>query len=104
MSRANRHASIVIVAHNELKYTKFCIESVLRCTQYPYKLVLVDNGSSDGTEEYFRSIDGAVVIRNETNTLPRELIEWQVPVTGDRHLSLYGGSCGEVFGNVFVSF
>ena len=68
MSGSARHASIVIVAHNEPQYTKFCIESVLKYTQYPYKLVLVDNGSTDGTEDYFRSIDGAVVIRNETNT------------------------------------
>ena len=67
MSGSTLHASIVIVAHNELKYTKFCIESVLKHTQYPHKLVLVDNGSTDGTEDHFRSIDGAVVIRNETN-------------------------------------
>jgi len=67
MSGSTGHASIVIVAYNELKYTKFCIESVLKYTQFPYKLVLVDNGSTDGTEDYFRSMDGAVVIRNETN-------------------------------------
>jgi len=68
MTGSARHASIVIVAHNELQYTKFCIESILKYTRFPYKLVLVDNGSTDGTGDYFRSIDEAVVIRNETNT------------------------------------
>ena len=58
---------------------------------------------SDALAKAYRD-NGVRLIRNETNTLPKELIEWQVPVTGDRHLSLYGGSCGEVFGNVFVSF
>ena len=61
------YASVVIVAHNELPYTRMCIESVSECTRYPYRLVLVDNGSTDGTEPYFRSVDGAVVVRNDTN-------------------------------------
>jgi len=68
MSDLTSHASIVIVAHNQLKYTRICIESVLKRTHYPFKLVLVDNGSTDGTVDYFRSIEGAVVIHNDTNT------------------------------------
>jgi glycosyltransferase involved in cell wall biosynthesis len=67
MSTAATHASIVVVAHNQLEYTRMCIESLSRCTRYPYKLVLVDNGSTDGTEQYFRSLEGAVVIREEEN-------------------------------------
>jgi len=67
MSTAAAHASIVIVAHNQLEYTRMCVESLSRCTRYPYKLVLVDNGSTDGTEQYFRSLEGAVVIREEEN-------------------------------------
>ena len=45
--------SIVIVALNQLAYTKKCVDSVLRNTNRPYELVLVDNGSADGTAEYF---------------------------------------------------
>lgn len=67
MSNAAAHASVVIVAHNQLEYTRMCVESLARCTRYPYKLVLVDNGSTDGTEQYFRSLEGAVVIREEEN-------------------------------------
>lgn len=61
------HCSIVIVAHNQLQYTRLCIESIIKCTRYPHRLVLVDNGSTDGTEAYFRSIPKATVIRMEAN-------------------------------------
>lgn len=59
--------SIVILAWNQLFYTRMCIESVRRYTDVPYELILVDNGSTDGTGEYFDSIPGAVVIKNPEN-------------------------------------
>lgn len=59
--------SIVVVAHNQLAYTRRCLESVRRFTDVPYALVLVDNGSTDGTLEYFRSLGPAALIRNEIN-------------------------------------
>jgi GT2 family glycosyltransferase len=66
-------ASIIILCCNQLPYTRQCLESVLNCTHHPYELILVDNGSTDGTPECleeFRSRAGAFrveVIRNETN-------------------------------------
>ncbi len=50
--------SIVIVGYNKLeKHTKTCIECVLKyTTDIDYELILVDNGSSDGTLEYFRNV------------------------------------------------
>ncbi len=44
--------SIVILAYNQLEYTKQCLESVRRNTHQPYELVIVDNGSMDGTPAY----------------------------------------------------
>src|SRR5262249_7521240 len=58
---------------NELEYTRLCLESVLRHTQPPYELVLVDNGSTDGTPAYLEEIRTrpgparVEVIHNETN-------------------------------------
>lgn len=64
---AAKNASIIILACNQLEYTRRCVESVLQWTRQPYELVLVDNGSTDGTLEYFRSIPGAFVIANGAN-------------------------------------
>ncbi|MDZ5724895.1 glycosyltransferase [Acetobacterium sp. K1/6] len=59
--------SIVILAYNKLEYTKMCVESLLKYTRHiDYELITVNNGSSDGTEEYFNSIPSRkkVNIRN----------------------------------------
>ncbi len=59
--------SIVIVTHNELPYTRLCLESIRQYTDEPYELILVDNGSSDGTPQFLERHTGAKVIRNEDN-------------------------------------
>jgi GT2 family glycosyltransferase/tetratricopeptide (TPR) repeat protein len=66
-------ASLVILCCNELEFTRRCLESVLRHTRPPYELVLVDNGSSDGTPAYLEGVRAAagparvVVLRNDAN-------------------------------------
>lgn len=49
---------VCIQAYNNLeKYTKTCVECVLKYTKnINYRLILIDNGSNDGTFEYFKSI------------------------------------------------
>ena len=65
--------SIVILCCNQLECTRLCLESLLRHTRAPYELVLVDNGSSDGTAEYLEAIrshpgpERVEVVRNKTN-------------------------------------
>lgn len=50
--------SVVVLAYNNLeKYTKTCVECILKyTTNIDYELVLIDNGSNDGTLEYFKSV------------------------------------------------
>ena len=49
--------SILITAFNRLEKTRRCVESVLaNTTGIHYELILLDNGSTDGTLEYFKSI------------------------------------------------
>ena len=63
-------ASIIVPCCNNLRYTKECLRSVARCTRKPYELVVVDNGSTDGTPAYFESLrrsGAARVIRNPRN-------------------------------------
>ena len=59
--------SIVILTRNEIAYTRACVESIQRLTPEPFEFVFVDNGSTDGTVEYLRGIDGAVVNENDAN-------------------------------------
>lgn len=59
--------SVVILTHNQLAYTRECVDSILRLTDEPYELVFVDNASTDGTADYLRSLPGATVIVNGEN-------------------------------------
>lgn len=59
--------SIVIPAFNQLEYCRQCLASIQLNTRRPYKLILVDNGSTDGVGEFFDAIHGAHVIHAETN-------------------------------------
>jgi GT2 family glycosyltransferase/predicted Zn-dependent protease len=66
-------ASLIILCCNQLDCTRLCLESVLRQTRRPYELILVDNGSTDGTAAYLQEIQArpgparVEVIRNEAN-------------------------------------
>lgn len=44
--------SIIIPNYNGLDYLKPCIESIRKYTDTPYEIIVVDNGSTDGTLEY----------------------------------------------------
>ncbi|MCW2278812.1 glycosyltransferase [Heliophilum fasciatum] len=49
--------SIVVTGYNRLNKTKYCVECILKYTQdIDYELILVDNGSDDGTLEFFQSV------------------------------------------------
>lgn len=63
--------SIIVPVCNGLAYTRQCLESVFARTPEPFELIVIDNGSSDGTPSYLRelqaSYEGIRVIRNEEN-------------------------------------
>ncbi len=50
--------TIILLAFNRLEKTRRCVESVLAYTdKIDYELLLIDNGSGDGTLEYFQSVE-----------------------------------------------
>lgn len=60
--------SIVLVTCNELDYTKQCVESIQRHTERgSYELIIVDNGSIDGTVQWAKKQGGILVIDNGCN-------------------------------------
>ena len=65
-------ASIVIVTYDNLVFNKLCLVSVLLNTEdLDYEIVVVDNGSTDGTLEYLSALEHRFghlrVLRNTTN-------------------------------------
>jgi len=61
--------SIIIGTHNNLPYLKGTVGSLLRYTPPGFELIIVDNGSTDGTGIYLASLDypHLRVLRNRSN-------------------------------------
>ena len=63
-----RKVKIIMLTWNGLEYTKKCLESLRDNTDYSdYEMVIVDNGSSDGTVEYLETLDWIKLIKNSSN-------------------------------------
>ncbi len=58
--------SLVIAVYNQVQCTKPCLESIARCTPLPHEMILVDNGSTDGTKELLATVK-ATAITNASN-------------------------------------
>lgn len=63
---------IIIPIWNQFNLTRDCVESIIKNTRYPYRLILVDNASDDDTKQYLERLKGrksleAELIRNEEN-------------------------------------
>jgi hypothetical protein len=64
-------ASVVIPCFNQLEFTRHCLAALVRHTRPPWELVVVDNGSTDGTADYLRGVrgwPGQLVVRGRAAT------------------------------------
>jgi len=57
---------VAIPTFNNLKFTKMCIASISENTTIPYELLIVDDGSTDGTKEWVKS-QGINIIEHVDN-------------------------------------
>lgn len=57
VKRGGGLVSIVLLGYNQLFFTRLCIESLLAHTDEPFELILIDNGSTDGTGAYFKQLE-----------------------------------------------
>jgi GT2 family glycosyltransferase/Flp pilus assembly protein TadD len=71
---ANSLVSVVVLTHNQIEYTQVCIESVIAHTRTNFELIVVDNGSVDGTVEFVERMRAGAsgtadisLIRNQEN-------------------------------------
>lgn len=62
-------STIVIPNYNGIEYLENCLLSILEDTaEYPARILVIDNGSSDGSAEMAEAMDGVEVIRMGENT------------------------------------
>jgi GT2 family glycosyltransferase/glycosyltransferase involved in cell wall biosynthesis len=59
--------TIIIITYNQWEYTKKCVDSIKKFTKIPYKILIVDNGSTDETKEYLKKLKDVDVILNKEN-------------------------------------
>lgn len=70
IKKSDINLSIVLLCFNKLEYTRQCIDSVLKNTiNDSYELIVVNNGSTDGTYDYLNKIksNNIIVIHNKSN-------------------------------------
>lgn len=65
----NPGCSIVVATYNLLPYLKRTIQSLLELNHDPFEIIIVNDGSSDGTRQYLDSLNDSriKVIHNELN-------------------------------------
>jgi O-antigen biosynthesis protein len=64
----NLKTSIVILTYNQLDLTKKCFDSIFKHTNMDdIEMIIVDNGSTDGTREYLKGFPFIKTVLNEKN-------------------------------------
>ena len=63
-----RRVAVVMLTWNALAFTKAAVEALRERTEHPaWRLIVVDNGSTDGTVEWLGGLDWITLHRNEHN-------------------------------------
>lgn len=62
--------SVIVPVYNKVRYLDACINSILGQTYKDLELILVDDGSSDGSSEkcdYYKTIDSRIIVIHKPN-------------------------------------
>ncbi len=62
-----KSAAVVLPVFNQLEYTRGCVESLAPDVAGGLELIIVNNGSTDGTGAFLSSVAGAKIAGNESN-------------------------------------
>ena len=85
--------SVVLVTHNQIRYTRECLESLRIRTDEPYELIVIDNGSTDGTVEYLRNLTGIKLISNPDNRGFPAAVNQGIQVSSGKQVLLLNNDC-----------
>jgi GT2 family glycosyltransferase len=58
--------SIITAIYNNIGMNRLFYKYLVKYTHYPFELIIIDNGSTDGSREFFEK-QGAILIRNKGN-------------------------------------
>lgn len=58
--------TIITVNYNTRRFIELCIKSIFKNTMMPYRMIVVDNGSTDGSIEYLRKINEIILVTRRT--------------------------------------
>jgi GT2 family glycosyltransferase len=64
---SGEHITIVVPLFNQVHYTRLCLDGLLTHGTSGARILVIDNGSSDGTAEYLTTCHGVDVITNREN-------------------------------------
>lgn len=71
MDQDNPLVSVIILNYNGCNFLKSCLDSVLAVEYSNFEIIVVDNGSTDGSaaflEEFYGKIDKIVIIKKDKN-------------------------------------
>lgn len=86
--------SIVVLAYNKLEYTKMCVESIYKYTSHlDFELITVNNGSSDGTKEYFDSLPNTKKVNIKNNVGGVNGFNAGLVIGEGKYLAYVGNDC-----------
>ena len=63
---------IIIPVWNQFEFTRDCLESVFKNTNFPFSLIIIDNASNEPTKSYLEKLsqekkDTVILLKNEKN-------------------------------------
>ena len=67
MSRSTTTVSVVIPTHNRIESLSIAIDSVLKQQYQKYEIIVVDDGSNDGTSEWCQKNHPDIVLITQSN-------------------------------------
>jgi len=56
MYEINEYVEICVLTYNRLEFVSACLSSIINYTKVPFRLFVIDNGSTDGTIQYLQSL------------------------------------------------
>ena len=63
--------TICLVNYKTEELTRLCLRSIRKYTHYPYKVIVIDNGSADGSLDYLKSLNWITLIERSPGEMTR---------------------------------